>query len=210
MSECCRACDFCVETFPGVQAAGFRHKNALVERGRRGLEEGADPALAQRPDELHRPAHSRRRRRSGNPQAARPLYREPGLPRAAGCELPRAQRQARHPSHRPDRARCDAARRLGSRRLPGPAGAALQRADHPAHRAERGCRPHHRPRDRRRRLSRQAVQSARADRPRARRAAPPRRNLAAAKRGQDLSLRGLHRRSAGAARHRSATAAMSS
>ena len=91
----------------------------------------------------------------------------------------------------------------GLDRLPRLAGAALQRADHPAHRAERGCRPHHRARDRRRRLSRQAVQSARADCPRARRAAPPRRIAAAAERGQDLSLRGIHRRSADAARHRS-------
>ena len=51
--------------------------------------------------------------------------------------------------------------------------------DHSAHRAERGRRPHHRARDRRRRLSRQAVQSARADRPRAGRASPPRRDAAA-------------------------------
>ena len=52
-----------------------------------------------------------------------------------------------------------------------------ERADHPADRAQGGRRPHHRARDRRRRLSRQAVQSARADRPRAR-------GVAAARRGR--------------------------
>ena len=80
----------------------------------------------------------------------------------------------------------------------------LERADHSAHRAERGCRPHHRTGNRRRRLSRQAVQSARADRAGARRAPPPRRGIAAGERGEDLPLRGLHRRSANAARDRSA------
>ena len=63
---------------------------------------------------------------------------------------------------------------LGHRGLPpaSPPRRDRQRADHHAHRARRGERPDPRPRDRRRRLCHQAVQPARAGRPRRRGAAP--------------------------------------
>jgi hypothetical protein len=88
--------------------------------------------------------------------------------------------------------------------MPRSARPALERSHHSAHRAQRGRRPHHRARDRRRRLSRQAVQAARADRSGAGRASTPRQGAAAGERGQALSLRGSHRRSADAARHQCA------
>ena len=123
--------------------------------------------LPVRPETIREFAHGRarphpdRRRRRRDPQPARPVSGEERPARDGGRRRPRDVAGARRGTHRPRRARPDAAGRRRPHAVPEPA-REVRHPGHHAHRARRGDRPHRRPRDGRRRLPRQAVQRARA------------------------------------------------
>ena len=203
-----RAQEFCVESFHQRQVAGFRHKNALVRRGRARLEEGRC-RIPQRLDDSTAqsilvvdddPEIRKLLARYIESQGFRVLL-------AANCRELNDKLATHHVDlivldvMLPDGSGLDVCRDLRARRSSVPIIllTALKEDVDRIIGLEIGADDYlGKPFNPRELIARvRAVLRRRAE------------TLPRAERGEDLSLRGVHRRSAGAARHRSAEAAMS-